>query len=120
MSETEVLRAVRSFPAGSAGEPDEVRLQHILEMVNCREVGSELHSALTGFVNYLLQVEIHPRVSPVLPGGNLIALGKKTGGVRPIAIDYTLQYNIRLMHLSQTATTSNMKQMNTKYNSRIT
>ena len=27
-----------------------------------------------------------------------------------------LQYNIRLLHRSQTATTSNMKQMNTKYN----
>jgi len=32
----------------------------------------------------------------------------------------TIQYNIRLLHRSQTATTSNMKQMNTKYNSRIT
>jgi len=28
----------------------------------------------------------------------------------------TIQYNIRLLHRSQTATTSNMKQMNTKYN----
>jgi len=27
-----------------------------------------------------------------------------------------VQYNIRLLHRSQTATTSNMKQMNTKYN----
>ena len=31
-----------------------------------------------------------------------------------------IQYNIRLLHRSQTATTSNMKHMNTKYNSRIT
>ena len=30
----------------------------------------------------------------------------------------TIQYNIRLLHRTQTATTSNMKQMNTKYNSR--
>ena len=80
MTEADVLRAVRSFPAGSAGGPDGVRPQHILEMVNCREVGPELHSALTGFVSCLLHGEIHPLVSPVLFGGNLIALEKKTGG----------------------------------------
>jgi len=34
--------------------------------------------------------------------------------------EITIQYNIRLMHRSQTTTTSNMKHMNTKYNSRIT
>jgi len=86
-----VLRAVRSFPAGSAGGPDGVRPQHILEMVNCREVGPELHSALTGFVSCLLHGEIHPLVSPVLFGGNLIALEKKTGVIRPITVGYTLR-----------------------------
>ena len=91
MSETEVLRAVRSFPAGSARGPDGVRPQHILEMVDCRETGPKLHSALTGFVNCLMQGEIHSQVSPVLFGGNLIALEKKSGGVRPIAIGYTLR-----------------------------
>ena len=55
MSETEVLRAVRSFPAGLAGGPDGVRPQHILEMVDCRETGPELHSVLTGFISCLLQ-----------------------------------------------------------------
>ena len=59
-------------------------------MVDCRETGPELHSALTGFVNCLLQGQIHLQVSPVLFGGNLIALEKKSGGVRPIAIGYTL------------------------------
>lgn len=91
MTEADVLRAVRSFPAGSAGGPDGVRPQHILEMVNCREIGPELHPALAGFVNCLLQGEIHPQVSPVLFGGNLIALEKKSGGIRPIAVGYTLR-----------------------------
>jgi len=91
MTEPDVLQAIRSFPAGSAGGPDGVRPQHVLEMVNCREAGPELLSALTGFVNCLLQGEIHPRVSPVLFSGNLIALEKKTGGVRPIAVGYTLR-----------------------------
>jgi len=30
-------------------------------------------------------------VSPVLFGGNLIALEKKSGGIRPIAVGYTLR-----------------------------
>jgi len=60
-------------------------------MVSCRESGPELRSALTGFVNCLLQGHIHPQVSPVLFGGNLIALEKKSGGIRPIAVGYTLR-----------------------------
>ena len=66
MTEAYVLRAVRSFPAGSAGGPDGVRPQHILEMVNCRETGPELYSALAGFVNCLLQGEIHRQVGDYL------------------------------------------------------
>ena len=80
MTEEEVIRAVRSFPHGSAEGPDGVRLQHILEMISCRESGSELRSALTGFVNCLLQGHIHPQVSPVIFDGNVIALEKKSGG----------------------------------------
>jgi len=91
VTETEVLQAVRSFPAGSAGGPDGVRRQHILEMVNCVEAGPKLVSALTVFTNCLLHGEVHADVSPVLFGGNLIALEKKSGGVRPIAVGYTLR-----------------------------
>ena len=48
--------------------------------------------------------------------------GDDTNNGTRVATDLysTIQYNIRLLHRSQTATTSNMKQMNTKYNSRIT
>ena len=60
-------------------------------MVGCRESRSQLRLALTGFVNCLLQGHIHPQVSPVLFGGNLIALEKKSGGIRPIAVGYTLR-----------------------------
>jgi len=103
MTEEEVIRAVRSFPTGSAGGPDGIRPQHILEMVSCRESGSELRSALTGFVNYLLQGHIHPQVSPMLFGGKLIALEKKSGGIRPIAVGYTLR-RIAAKHANSYAT----------------
>ena len=39
VSEIVVLKAVRSFPAGSAGGPDGIRPQHLLELVQSKEMG---------------------------------------------------------------------------------
>jgi hypothetical protein len=89
VSEAEVMSAIRSFPAGSSGGPDGVRPQHIMDLVNCQESGPALLSSLTAFVNSLLDGKCCPEVTPILFGGQLIALEKKTGGIRPIAIGYT-------------------------------
>ena len=37
----------------------------------------------------LLKGKCHPDVIPILFGGNLTALVKKSGGIRPIAVEYT-------------------------------
>jgi len=91
MTEAEVQKVIRSFPAGSSGGPDGIRPQHVLDLINCRECGTALLTSITGFVNVnkLLEGKCHPDVVPVLFRGNLIALEKKSGGVRPIAIGYT-------------------------------
>ena len=89
MTEAEVAKIIRSFPAGSSGGPDGIRPQHILDLINCRECGTALLTSITGFVNTLLDGKCHQDVAPVLFGGNLIALEKKSGGIRPIAIGYT-------------------------------
>ena len=91
VDEAEVARVVRTFPAGSAGGPDGFRPQHFLDLIRCRESGPELLSALTGVVNLLLSGKCHPAIIPVLFGGRLIALSKKSGGVRPIAVGFTLR-----------------------------
>jgi len=83
------MSSIRSFPAGSSGGPDGVRPQHILDLVNCRESGPALLTSLTAFVNVLLEGRCSPEVSPILFGGLLMALEKKSGGIRPIAIGYT-------------------------------
>ena len=54
VSEAEVVAAVKSFPAGSAGGPDGIRPQHILDLVNNREAKSPLFSSLTNFVHVAL------------------------------------------------------------------
>jgi hypothetical protein len=60
-------------------------------LVNNREAGSPLVSSLTNFVNMLLSGQCYDDIIPIFFGGNLITLEKKSGGVRPIAIGYTLR-----------------------------
>ena len=91
VSDDEILKAVRSFPAGSSGGPDGIRPQHILDLLNDRVAGPILLPALTAFTNMLLNGECPDAVRQILFGGRLIAIGKKDGGVRPIAIGYTLR-----------------------------
>ena len=88
-SEAEVLQAIQTFPAGSSGGPDGIRPQHILDLVTCQESGLALLTAITALVNSLLRGICNPTVAPILFDGQLMALEKKSGGIRPIAIGYT-------------------------------
>jgi hypothetical protein len=87
--ESDVFKAVRSFPAGSSGGLDSFRPQHLIDLVGCLESGGDLLTALTSFVNLLLDGKCHPVVIPILFGGRLIAFDKKSGGIRPIAVGST-------------------------------
>ena len=88
-TENDVIKAIRSFPAGSSAGPDGLRPQHLLDMINCQENGNVLVLAITALINLLLQGCCPPEVTEVLFGGKLFALKKKSGGIRPIAIGYT-------------------------------
>lgn len=88
VTEREVLDAMRSFPAGSSGGPDGMRPQLLLDLLNNRESSETLLQALTGFINVLLRGECPPEIREIMFGGTLIALSKKSGGLRPIAIGY--------------------------------
>ena len=79
VSEDTVLKAIRSFPAGSAPGPDGIRLQHLLELVQSQEAGSVL-TAVTTFVNSLLDGKCHDDYQRILFGGKLIALDKRQAG----------------------------------------
>ena len=88
-TDEDIIAAVRSFPAGLAGGPDGTRPQHLRDLISIRETGTPLISSLTAFVNILMEGKCPPTVAPTLFGGRLIALQKKSGGIRPIAIGYT-------------------------------
>ena len=84
VSAAEVLAAVRSFPQGSAGGLDCVRPQHLRDLMD--PGATDFIDVVTSFVNLLLRGSCPVDVRPYLFGGNLIALSKKDGGLRPIAI----------------------------------
>jgi hypothetical protein len=86
MDAREVIRAIRSFPSGSAGGQDGLRPQHLRDLLGKGDGVDELAEAMTDFVNLLLKGKCPEEVRPYFFGGRLLALAKKDGGVRPIAV----------------------------------
>ena len=82
ITEEEVASAIRSFPRGSAGGPDGIRPQHLLDLTSASaELGGKiLLRALTAFTNLILQGDVPQSVKPVFFGATLIPLRKKEGG----------------------------------------
>ena len=89
-----VVRAIHSFPRGSAGGPDGFRPQHLLDLTSAsaERGGKELIRSLTCFTNKVLEGKVPPSVQPIFFGATLIALQKKEGGVRPIAVGLSLRH----------------------------
>ena len=93
VSVEEVAKAITSFPNGSAGGPDGLRPQHLKDLVGPATGGGghSLLSALASFVTLVLAGRTPPSICPFFFGATLIALEKKDGGVRPIAVGCTLR-----------------------------
>ena len=88
-----VAKAILSFPNGSAGGPDGLSPQHLKDLISAsaEKGGRDLLWALTSFVNLVLSGKTPPPVRPTFFGASLIALRKKDGGIRPIAVGHTLR-----------------------------
>ena len=93
VSEEEIAHAISSFPNGSSGGPDGLRPQHLKDLIStsAERGGRELLRALTSFGNLVLDGKTPPSARPFFFGATLIPLGKKGGGIRPIAVGHTLR-----------------------------
>ena len=93
MSVEELAKAIRSFPNGSAGGPDGLRPQNLKDMTGSSSDGGgrALLSALASFLTLVLSGGTPSSIRPYFFGANLIALEKKDGGMRPIAVGCTLR-----------------------------
>ena len=90
MSPEDVVKNLKTFPAGSSGGPDDLTAQHQSDLL-AGAPDEQFKTNLTDFVNVVLQGDLPTKAREILFGGRLIALQKKDGGVRLIAVEYTLR-----------------------------
>lgn len=88
VSASELLKAINSFPSGSAGGLDGLRPSIVKDLLMCNDVGlkDQLITSLCDFISIISSGEVPMDVRPIFFGATLIALRKKCGGIRPIAI----------------------------------
>ena len=89
-----VLEGIKSFPPGSSGGPDLLKPQHLKDLTEdtLGEDAKNLLDALVLFFNEIVfKGKVPIEACAFFYGGNLIALSKKCGGIRPIAIGNTLR-----------------------------
>ena len=93
VSSVEVVKALRSFPSGSAPGPTCLRASHLMEAVFCPSPDRSSYAlqGLVGVVNLLCRGCVAPSVRPHLCGATLLACQKKGGGLRPIAVGEVLR-----------------------------
>lgn len=87
-SEAEVLAAIQSMPRGSSAGLDGIRPLHLQQLTTKQtaEAGSRLLSALTALCHHAAAGHIPDAARNAFFGASLIAIKKKQGGLRPIAI----------------------------------
>jgi hypothetical protein len=89
----ETLKALLSFPRGTAAGPSNLRVEHLLNAVSCPSptIGDSTLQSLTSVINVLMCGNVPPSIAPFLSGANLFPLKKKNGGLRPIAVGEVLR-----------------------------
>ena len=93
VSGDDMIRAINSFPAGSAGGPDGLQPQHFKDLIapGADDSRQALVPALVSFTELVLNGKTPAFIRPFFFGATLIALEKKGGGVRPIAVGGSLR-----------------------------
>ena len=93
LSDSAVQRGARSFPTGSAPGPSGLRPSHLKEAVGCPspDQANRFLTCLTRFVNLLTAGRTPSFITPHLCGATLLAVRKKNGGHRPIAVGKVLR-----------------------------
>ena len=83
-----VSSALRSFPSDSAPGPSLLRANHLREATRypSASCGTRALRAITATINLLAAGGAPPEIASYLCGATLLAVKKKNGGLRPIAV----------------------------------
>jgi hypothetical protein len=85
-----IEEALRKFPRDTAAGNTGLRAQHLLDSLTTADKTTVLDQ-LAALANVLARGDALTNVAPYLAGAYFIALEKKDGGVRPIAIGEILR-----------------------------
>lgn len=87
-SSEQVINSIRHFPISSSGGIDGLRPRHLKDLISfsCGEASNKLTSAVAKLVNIIRAGKICTKLLLIFYGAALIALAKKNGDIRPIAI----------------------------------
>ena len=77
---------------GSAGGPGGLRPQHLKDLIGCPSVREPLLTALASFATLIMDGKTPLPIRSSFFGATLIALCKRGGGVRPIAVGSSLRH----------------------------
>ena len=90
ISADEVVLHLDSFCSGTANGPSGMRLEHLRGLVRA-DPARRLSEAIAAYATVLAQGRAHAACQPHVAGAALIALTKKCGGTRPIAVGEILR-----------------------------
>ncbi|XP_029655348.1 uncharacterized protein LOC115229063 [Octopus sinensis] len=83
----QLLFALKSFRGNSSGGVDGLRPIHLMDLIsNTAEAGNRLSQSIAKLCNLFLRGDISEHARLLFFSANLSALGKKDGGIRPIAV----------------------------------
>ncbi|RVE44224.1 hypothetical protein evm_011123 [Chilo suppressalis] len=84
----DIIDAILSFKPSSAAGLDGISSQHLKDLTShsVGDAGEQLVNSIPKLINFMYSGNVNPEIVPILFGANLIALTKKDGGVRPIAV----------------------------------
>jgi hypothetical protein len=89
----QVLKAIKSFPYGSAPGPDGFHARYLFDCAKGRNSSSRIKflDALTKVVNLIINGDVDEDMYQHLASASLVALRKPKGGIRPIAVGNVLR-----------------------------
>ncbi|KAJ2952400.1 hypothetical protein O0L34_g6708 [Tuta absoluta] len=93
VTEDDVRDALMSFKSGSAAGLDGLSPQHLKDLIggSLGDVGKTLMVSLVSLVNLMLSGKVNHEFTDLFYGASLVALNKKDGGIRPIAVGNTFR-----------------------------
>lgn len=109
VTESQVLKSLKSFPKGSGCGSDGLRASHLLATLDTpsTEDRERMLSKITFFVNFLLAGSLDPKLAQFVNAAPVYPIAKKDGGIRPIVVPEVWRRLVSKVAAAQVAADAN-------------